>query len=226
MGLVLHLHPLSSYCQKVTIGLYELGLPFEARMVNLGDAAARAAFEALWPTAKIPLLEDEDRGAVAPETSIMLEYADRLAGGGRLLPADPEAQLQARLWDRLFDNYVMTPLQRIVGDRLRPEGERDPRGVAEARATLAMAYAMVDDHMAGRTFAAGEAFTLADCAAMPALFYAGIVAPWPAERTHLAAYFERLLGRASVQRALAEAQPYFDFFPFREAMPERFLATA
>lgn len=224
MALVLHLHPLSSYCHKVLIGLYELGTPFEARIVDLGDPAARASFESLWPTSKIPLLVDEARGAVVPETSIMLEYADGLPGGrAQLLPSDADDRLQARLWDRLFDLYVMSPMQKIVGDRLRPEDQRDPRGVEDARATLSMAYVLVDQRMTDRTWAAGEAFSLADCAAAPALFYAGIVAPFPGQHPHLAAYFERLLQRPSVTRVLTEARPYFEYFPFRDAIPPRFL---
>lgn len=224
MSLVLHLHPLSSYCWKVLIGLYELGAPFEPRMVNLGDPAEQDAFAALWPTSKIPLLEDVAAGRVVPETSIMLEHLDaRSAGPTRLLPADGDARLDARLWDRLFDNYVMTPMQKIVGDRLRPEEGRDPRGVEEARSLLAMAYRMIDERMAGREWPAGEAFGLADCAAAPALFYAGIVEPFPQARPHLSAYFERLLGRPSVARAIDEARPWFQYFPYREAMPQRFL---
>lgn len=222
--LILHMHPLSSYCWKVLIGLYELGVPFEPRTVNLGDSQARAAYEALWPTAKIPLLEDAAAGRIVPETTIMLEYVDQLAGGpARLLPTDPDQRLEARLWDRLFDSYVMTPLQKIVGDRLRPEAERDARGVAEARATLAMAYRMIDQHMRGRSWAGGADFGLADCAAAPALFYAGIVEPFPADAANLHGYFERLIQRASVARVVSDARPYFDYFPYREAMPARFL---
>ncbi|HEX2559467.1 glutathione S-transferase family protein [Phenylobacterium sp.] len=227
MSLVLHLHPLSSYCWKVLIGLYELGAPFEPRMVNLGDADARAAFAALWPTGKIPLLEDVAAGRVIPETSIMLEYVDaRSAGPAQLLPEAVSARLDARLWDRLFDNYVMTPMQKIVADRLRPEGAKDPQGVKEARAMLAMAYGMIDARMAGRDWPAGEAFSLADCAAAPALFYASIVEPIPAGLPHLPAYFERLLARPSVARAIDEARPWFQYYPYREDMPARFLEPA
>ena len=224
MSLVLHLHPLSSYCQKVVVGLHELDAPFEAITVNLMDPSARAAFESLWPTAKIPLMEDKNQGRVIPESSIMLEYAQRYARkGATLLPSDLDAQLEARLWDRLFDNYVMTPMQKLVGDRIRPETERDARVVAEARNTLQMAYGMIDRHMSDRTWAVCEEFSLADCAAAPSLFYAGIASPWSADLQHLAAYFERLLGRESVRRALADARPHFEYFPFRDAMPARFL---
>ena len=223
MSLVLHFHPLSSYCHKVLIGLYERGTPFEARVVDLSESAG-GEFKALWPTAKIPLLVDGDRAV--PETSIQLEYLDAHYPGPPMLPADAEARLEARLWDRVFDQYVMTPMQKIVADRLRADGEKDPRGVENAREMLAMAYGLIDGHMAERTWAAGEAFSLADCAATPALFYAGIVAPWGEEQGALGAYFERLVARPSVARTLAEARPFFEYFPYRELMPARFLEGA
>ena len=224
MSLVLHFHPLSSYCHKVLIGLYERGTPFEARVMDLSQPSAGSAFEALWPTARIPLLVDG--GRVVPETSIQLEYLDARYPGPPMLPADADARLEARLWDRLFDQYVMTPMQKIVADRLRADGEKDPRGVENARQMLAMAYGLIDGHMTGRTWAAGEAFSLADCAATPALFYAGIVAPWGEEQGALGAYFERLVARPSVARTLAEARPFFEYVPYRELMPARFLEGA
>jgi glutathione S-transferase len=227
MNLVLHLHPLSSYCWKAMIGLEELGLPYEPRLVNLGDPAERAAFTALWPTAKIPLLEDRAAGRVVPETTVMLEYLDaRAHGPARLLPEDPHARLDARLWDRLFDSYVMTPMQKIVGDRIRPEESRDPVGVREARGLLQMAYGMIDTRLDGRDWPAGEDFGLADCAAAPALFYASIVEPFPAGLRRLSAYLERLLARPSVARAIDGARPWFDHFPYRDAMPARYLESA
>jgi glutathione S-transferase len=223
-SLILHLHPLSSYCHKVLIGLYEKGIPFEPRTVNLGDPAERQAYAVLWPTAKIPLLEDRAAGRVVPETSIMLEYLDRLHPGAPLLfPADPERQMQARLWDRLFDNYVMTPMQRIVADRLRPEDRRDELNVTEARQLLDMAYAMAERQLAANTWAAGPDFTVADCAAAPALFYAHIVHPFPPELKALPAYFERLLQRDSVRRVLQEARPWLKYFPYADRTPARFL---
>jgi glutathione S-transferase len=225
MALTLHFHPLSSYCQKVLIALYELDMPFEPRFVNLGDPAVREAFRNLWPTAKMPLLVDD--GHVVPETSIIIEYLDtRRAGARNLIPEDSAASLEVRLWDRLFDLYVMTPLQAIVGDRLRAEGDRDPIAVAAARKSLAMAYDMIEQRMSQRMWAASERFSMADCAAAPSLFYAAAVAPFPASHTHLAAYFERLLQRPSYARTLEEARPYFQFFPFREALPARFLDSS
>ncbi|MBX7200531.1 MAG: glutathione S-transferase family protein [Rhodospirillaceae bacterium] len=225
MPLVLHSHPLSSYCWKVLIALYETGAPFTAEMVNLGDPDARAAYAALWPTCKIPLLQDGAK--VVPETSVQIEYLDTHYPAARpLLPRDEAARLDARLWDRVSDFYVMTPMQRIVDDRMRPEAERDPRAVTQARALLATAYGLIERNMAGKTWAAGGDFSIADCAAAPALFYAGIVFPFPAGHPNLAAYFERLLARPSVARVITEARPFFQYFPFNDLMPRRFLGDA
>ena len=222
--MILHYHPLSSYCWKVLIALYEKDVPFEARMVNLGDADARAAFKALWPTAKIPLLEDG--GAVVPETSIMIEHVDRRYRGAiSLLPSAPVAQLKARLWDRLFDAYVMTPMQRHIAQILRPEGERDGRSLDETRNEIAAAYNLIEERMGDHAFAAGETFTIVDCAGAPSLFYAATIVPFPGGHQKLAAYFERLIERPSVRRIVAEAQPFFQYYPMREAIPQRFLKT-
>jgi glutathione S-transferase len=221
MALTLHYHPLSSYCWKVLIALYEKGLPFEAQVVDLGDAGERAAFEALWPTAKIPLLQDGDR--FVPETSIQVEHLDLHHGGVRLLPGDSAAQLGVRLWDRVFDNYVMSALQHAVGHYLRPEGLRDPLALDNARRQLAMAYGMIETRMPGATWAVGETFTLADCAAAPSLFYASIFMPFPDGHPKLSAYFERLIARPSVARVIADARPYLRHFPLADQVPARFL---
>ena len=223
MALVLYYHPLASFCHKVLIALYENETPFEGRVVDLMDDAASARFLDLWPVGKIPVLRDESRDQTIPETTIIIEYLEQHYPGPRaLLPAGGAERLDVRLWDRFFDLYVQVPMQKIVIDRLRSEGEHDARGVAEAKATLETAYRMIERQMADRTWATGEAFSLADCAAAPALFYADIVAPFSATHPHTAAYFERLVQRASFQRVLAEAQPYFHMFPYKEAMPARF----
>ncbi len=221
MSLILHSHPLAAYCWKVLIALYEKDVPFEARMVNLGDPEARAAFEALWPTAKIPLLEDN--GRVVPETSIMIEYLDhKHPGQAPMLPGTPQEQLEVRLWDRVFDNYVMDPMQRFVAQHLRPEAERDARELASTRQNLISAYALIETKIGERTWAAGAAFTLADCAAAPSLFYATTIEPLSAEHTRLGAYFERLMARPSVARTIKEARPFFQYYPLRHALPAQY----
>lgn len=219
----LHYHPLASYCHKVLIALYERAVPFTGLVVDLQDAQSAAELQKLWPVGKIPVLRDERNGRAVPETSIIIEYLDRAhPGAPPLLPDDPDSQLDARLWDRFFDLYVHTPMQKFVFDRLRPENERDPRSVADARTALLLAYDMLDERLAGKTWAVGDAFTIADCAAAPALFYSHIVVPFDARHVRVAAYFERLLERPSFRRVLDEAKPYFKFYPFNHAMPERF----
>lgn len=224
MALTLYLHPLASFCHKVLIAFYENGTEFEPVTVDLQDPGEAAALMAKWPVGKIPVLHDTARDRVVAETSIIIEYVQRYyPGPAPMLPEDGEQALDARLWDRAFDLYVAAPMQRIVGDRLRPADSRDPYGMAEARRSLDTAYAMLDGHLADKEWAIGGRFTLADCAASPALFYASMVHPFEATFPNLAAYFERLLDRPSMRRALREARPYFPMFPYREAMPDRFL---
>ncbi|MBI3348203.1 MAG: glutathione S-transferase family protein [Burkholderiales bacterium] len=222
MALTLHYHPLSSYCWKLLIALAENGTPFEARVVNLGDPTARAAYAALWPTAKIPLLVDGER--VVPETSIQIEYLDHHHPGAvRLLPGDFDAQLDVRLWDRVFDLHVMTPMQRFIGQQLRPEAERDAVTQTGAVNDLGLAYDLIESRLGDGPWATGEAYSMADCAAAPALFYAAVVRPFSTEHTRLSAYFERLLARPSVWQAIVQARPFFQYYPLRHALPARFL---
>ena len=223
MALVLHFHPLSSFCHKALVALYENGTPFTTHLVSLGEPESRAAFLALSPLGKMPVLHDDSRRQTIPETTIIIEYLEQHYPGAQpLLPRGTGPRLEARLWDRVFDLYLQLPMQKIVGDSMRPPGEKDPRGVADAHATIATTYGMLDARMRDRNWAAGSDFTLADCAAVPGLFYASIIAPFPAGYAHLAAYFERLLARPSVQRVLREARPYFHMFPMQERIPARF----
>jgi glutathione S-transferase len=224
MSLTLYSHPLASFCHKVLIALYENGTPFRAETVDLGDPGSAAAHIERWPVGKMPVLFDAAAKRVIAETSIIIEYLqEHYPGPVALLPADNEARLQARLWDRFFDLYVNVPVGKIVTDRIRPEGQSDAYGVAEARRLLDTAYGMIEGQMSAHRWATGDDFTLADCAAAPALFYAAIVQPFGDTQPHLARYLEQLLERPSVQRVIAEARPYFSMFPYREAMPARFL---
>lgn len=219
MSLTLYYHPLASYCHKALIALYEHGVDFERRIIDLGNAAERAELQAIWPLAKFPVVRDHARGRVVPETSVIIEYLDHFhAGAGRLLPADWEQALDVRLWDRFFDNHVQGPMQEIVADTFRAV----QRDLAPERAALATAYRMVESRMASRTWAGGDDFSMADCAAAPALFYASTLVPFPPGCAHLHAYFERLMARPSVRRVIDEARPYFSMYPFAEAIPQRF----
>jgi glutathione S-transferase len=215
MPLTLYYHPLASFCWKALIALYEADLPFEPRLVNLGDPADRAAFEAVWPLAKFPVLRDETRGKTIPESSIIIDYLARTEPSATsLVPSDPDLAMQTRLIDRLIDGYIHAPFQQVVAERMRPDGQHDPFGVEQARSQIRSGYKLIAPMIAG-PWAMGEAFTLADCAALPALFYADYavaLADWP----ELAAYLSRLKERPSVVRVLAEAEPFFQYFPLKD----------
>jgi glutathione S-transferase len=216
MTLIFHEHPLSSFCWKAKIALYEIGAAFDARLVDLTEAESRAAFFALWPIGKMPVLEDAGRGAIIPETSVIIEYLQAFhAPPGALISEDPTVAVRARLLDRVFDLYVNVPMGRIVAENFR--GGADPVGVAEADALLARTYDYLETELSGRRWAAGDDFGLADCAAAPALFYADKVLPYRADHPALAAYYDRLAMRPSFVRTLEEAQPYMHFFPGRAA---------
>jgi glutathione S-transferase len=212
--LTLYMHPLASYCHKALIALYENDTPFKPHLLDLGDPTVRAEFNALWPIGKMPVLLDSVRGQTVPEATIIIEYLDLYyPGPTRFVPDDPERAWKARLADRFYDLYVHEPMQKIVTDRLRPEGSKDPFGVEAARATLRTSYDILEKQMEQRFWAMGDDFSLADCAAAPALFYADKVQPFGETHPALAGYFGRLLERPSYVRVLEEAKPYFDMFP-------------
>lgn len=210
MGLTLYAHPFSSYCQKVLIALYENGTPFSFRM--LADAEAEREFETLWPLKRMPVLVDDGHSIM--EATIIIEHlALHHAGPVQFLPTDPKAALDVRFMDRFFDNYVMTPMQRIVADYIRKPEQRDAQTVAEASALLDMAYTWLDRRLAGKEWAGGEDFSLADCAAAPSLFYADWVHPIRDGLGNARAYRSRLLARPSFARAVEEARPFRSLFP-------------
>ena len=214
MSLTFYFHPLASYCQKALIALYENDTPFTPHFVDLGNEVERAALLKLWPIGKFPVLRDEARDQTIPESSIIIEYLDRhYPGSTPLIPAEADLAWQTRLRDRFYDLYVHEPMQKIVGDRLRPSEKPDPFGVEEARARLQTAYRMIEQEMATKTWAMGDGFTMADCAAYPSLFYANLVMPFGDSHTNVAAYFDRLKARPSCARVLKEAEPYLKLFP-------------
>jgi glutathione S-transferase len=205
----LYAHPFSSYCQKVLIALYENATAFEYR--SLEEPAAGAELAALWPLKRFPVLVDEGRTIL--ETSTIIEHLQlHHPGPVRLIP-EGAAGIEVRMLDRVFDNYVMTPTQKVVLNQLRPQADRDPYGVREAHALLEQTYAWLDAHLAARSWAAGESFSMADCAAAPALFYADWVHEIPAGHAALRTYRARLLARPSMARAVDEARPYRGYFP-------------
>lgn len=219
MSLTLYYHPLSSFCHKVLIALYEYGIDFQRRIIDLSSEADRAELEALWPLCKFPVIRDHTYPQGLAESSVIIEYLDRFyAGQHCLLPGDWNTVLQVRLWDRFFDQYVQVPLQQIVADRLyATNGD-----LTRERTMLTTAYGMLERQLASRTWVASPDFSLADCAAAPALFYASTLVPFPDDCRHLSAYFDRLTQRPSFERVIDEAKPWFAFYPFAEAIPQRF----
>jgi glutathione S-transferase len=208
----LYAHPFSSYCQKVLIALYENDTPFEYRLLAPENPQVTAEHAALWPLKRMPVLADGDRTVV--EASIIVEYLDlHRPGRTRFVPADARAALDVRMMDRFFDNYVMTPMQRIVFDAIRPPEQRHAPTVTEARELLETSYRWLNDTMKGRSWATGDEFSLADCAAAPALFYSDWVHPIDPTLVDARAYRRRLLARPSFARAVDEARPYRSFFP-------------
>lgn len=212
MALELFGHPFSSYTWKALIALYENDTPFRFRSLGPDHPENGEAFAALSPVGKFPVLTDGDR--VIVEATAIIEYLDiAFPGAVRLVPDDRLLAVETRMLDRLFDNYVMTPVQGIVGDALRPRDMGDAYGVERARAMLDRAYAWGDRHMRSRDWATGDAFSLADCAAGPSLFYADWVHPIGDRFPALMAYRARLLMRPSIRRCVEEARPYRTLFP-------------
>ena len=186
MSLTLYFHPLSSFCQKALIALYENDTPFEPHIVDSGDEASSAEFKRLWPIGKFPVLRDERAtGRSRSRASSSSTWRSTIRAGRWLVPPTADVARQTRLRDRFYDLYVHVPMQKVVADRLRPAGKNDPFGVEQAKALLTTAYGMIEQEMATKTWAMGEAFSMADCAAAPALFYADKVMPFggdPQER--------------------------------------------
>ncbi|RUX75087.1 glutathione S-transferase family protein [Mesorhizobium sp. M7A.F.Ca.US.006.04.2.1] len=215
MSLTLHFHPLASFCWKPLIALYENATPFTPVIVDLGDAESRAACLKISPAGKMPALRDDARGRTVLESSILVEYlAAHYPGPVDLVPAEIDMALAVRQADRFYDFYVQEPMQKIVGDRLRPGDKTDPFGVEQARDRLRNSYAIIEHDMQSKIWAMGDSFTMADCAASPALFYANKVEPLGDRYPAVKRYHDRLLQRPAFARVIGEAQPYFKFFPY------------
>lgn len=216
MSLTLYAHPFAAYCWKPLIALYENATPFSYRLVE--NEAGWAELQSLWPIRKFPLLLDGD--APIAESSIIVEYLmRRYPGTTRLIPANDDAALAVRFLDRFFDNYVMTPMQTLVGDRMRAQNERDAKGVADARQLLDVAYAWLDRQVAKDAWLSDNTFSLAECSAAPALFYADWVHPAGDRFPGVVDYRRRILARPSVARVVDEARPYRKLFP--QGAPDR-----
>ena len=212
MPLALYGHPFSSYTQKALIALYENGTPFEFRCIGPDTPQHAQEWLRRWPLRKFPLLLDGEREVM--ETSVIIEYL-HLAHPGpvRLLPVDAMAALEVRFLDRFFDLHVMDAMQVAVDSALKRLPVKSEEGLTIARERLERAYAWLDGKLAGRAWAAGADFTMADCAAAPSLFYADWVYQIPESYSVLRAYRARLLARPSMARAIEEARPFRPLFP-------------
>ena len=212
MPLALYGHPFSSYTQKVLITLYENDTPFEFRCLGPDTPQHAAEWLKRWPLRKFPLLVDGERNVV--ETSIIIEYL-QLAHPGpvRLLPDDPLSALDVRFMDRFFDLHVMSMVQHAVNGALTGVPAKRADALATATEKLELAYGWLEHYLAGRTWAAGDTFSLADCAAAPALFYADWTHPIGPQYPTVRAYRARLLARPSFARAVDEARSYRSLFP-------------
>jgi glutathione S-transferase len=214
MSLTFHFHPLSSFCHKALIALYENDTPFTPLLVDLGNEASRTAFQKVWRIGKFPVLVDSDRQRTVPESSIIIEYLDHhYPGKTKFIPDDPDLSRQMRMRDRFYDLYLHLPMQKIVGDRIRPPGQRDPFGVEQAKAQIHTALDMTERDMENKTWAMGDTFSMADCAAAPALFYTNKVLPFGDTHRNATQYLRRLMSHPSYARTLKEAEPYFYMFP-------------
>lgn len=214
MSLTLHYHPLASFCWKTLVALYENGTPFTPEFVDLSNEEARNRFYKISPTGKFPVIVDSARNQTLLESTILNEYLDvHYPGPVPLIPKDADQALEARTWDRFFDFYVHIPMQKIVLDNLRPEGKRDEFGVNEAKDILKKSYETLNAHLATHAWCIGDTFSLADCSAMPALYYAMRVVPLDASHTHIARYTKALFARPACARVLKEAEPYLKNIP-------------
>lgn len=212
MSLVLYGHYFSSYTQKVLIALYENATPFEFRSIGPDTPEHSAEWLRRWPLRKFPLLVDGERQAV--ETSIIIEYLQLSHPGPvRLIPDNPVAALEVRFLDRFFDLHVMSPVQHAVGAAITGDPPKRTEALADAVERLDRAYAWLETALAGRAWAAGDHFSLADCAAAPSLFYADWTHRIPETCPVLRAYRARLLARPSFARAVDEARYFRPFFP-------------
>lgn len=209
---VLFSHPFSSYCQKVLTALYENGTEFDTKTLGPDNPDAVAEWSNLWPVKRFPIMIDNGRPIF--EATTIIEYLDlHYPGPVKFIPADPDKAIEVRMLDRFFDNYISTPQQKVVFNAIRPEESRDPYGVDEARAMLDNAYGWLDERMKTREWAAGDSFSLADCAASPSLFYADWTYEIGDRFPNVTAYRKRLLARPAFARAVDEARYFRPFFP-------------
>lgn len=210
----LYYHPISTYSQKVLIAFYEKGLAFEPQIVQLMDPDAGKKYRNVYPMGKIPCLVLDD-GHLIPESSIIIDYIDRLAKP-TLLNNDPTKARKIRFKDRMFDLYLNDNVVTLLFQNMKPENERDKEKIERARFQIKNMYESMDKDFADQPFANGAEFTMSDCAAAPALFYAQQNAPFDQYR-NICTYWDRLSSRPSVRRTQEEAAPAIAAFMGKDA---------
>ena len=209
MRLALYGHPFSSYTWKALIALYANATPFGFRVVDPDHPEHVSTVAAASPLGKFPVLVDGDRQVF--EATAIIEHLDlRHPGSHRFIP-EGDAGVAERMIDRVFDNYVMTPMQEIVAAHIRAPGMPDPAIVGRAQAMLDKAYPWIDRWLTGHE--RGGSIGLVECAAAPSLFYADWVYPIPSDCDRLRQWRARLLALPPVKRCVDEARPYRHFFP-------------
>lgn len=217
MPLTLYYHPLASFCWKPLIAFYEHNISFTPVLVDLMNDESRKEFFKLWPMGQFPVLKDDATGKIIPQSTSIFEYLMlHYRNGLPLIPEDPEAALEVRRWNEFYDTYIQVPMQKIVGDCLRPQNAKDSTGVNDARATINTAYNLLEQFLNNKEWMVDGIFSLADCSAAPALYYANKVEPLDSYK-NLSAYLARLVARPSFSRVLKEAEPYFHLFPYKPA---------
>lgn len=196
----------SPYCQKVLIALYEKKIAFVGKLVNLMDAADKAEYQSVYPLGKVPLLVTDDN-KVVPESSIIIEYLDQVQPIPHLLPLDLDHARSVRLWDRMADQYLCAPVMNMLLESRKPTAEQNAADIERWSRTLGTMYRMMDDQLGRYPYLAGMEFSMADCAALPALYYSSQFASLKSF-SRLSAYFENLMLRASVMRVVDDAAPH------------------
>lgn len=217
MSLTLYYHPLSSFCWKTLIALYENETAFTAKLVDLGNESERNQFLKLAPLGQFPVIQDDKANKIISQSTSIIEYLQiHHPGKIQLIPTDLDLAFEVRYWNEFCDNYIHIRMQKIVEDFTRPIEKKDSMGVADARKKITIAYDLLEKRMQSKTWCVGETYTMADCAASPALFYGDKVEPIKETHPSLKKYFERLIERPSFARVLKEAHPYFHMFPYKD----------
>jgi glutathione S-transferase len=202
----LYYNPLSTYCQKVMIAFNEKGIAYEPHVVDLMSAEGRASYEEINPFGKVPFFKPSEDWQVPESTSIIEYLEDKFPNTPRLIPAGGgDAARQVRFMDRMADLYLNEPIVELQFQKIGFRAQDNDRA-ARARKFVSISYGYYDKRLAKQPWLCGESFTMADCAAIPALYYAQAVMPFDAH-SNIVAYWERARKRPSYAKVKAEFEP-------------------